>query len=179
MPLLKDFQIKPKATSVKNPQANAPVERIHQVLGNMLRTKDLLNHVFDYVDPWTSILASIAWAIRCSYHCTFKASPAQLVFNRDMVMHMAHIANWNEISRKKQEQVDKDNTRENAKRIRHDYLPGQRIMIVRDGLYRKLEGPHLGPYSITEVYANGTVRIQKSPHVTDRINIRRITPYFE
>ena len=179
VPLLKDFRIKPKPTSVKNPQANAPVERIHQVLGHMLRTKDLVNHVFDHVDPWGSILASIAWAIRSSYHQTLGATPGQLVFNRDMVVHTAHMANWKEISNRKQVQVDRDNQRENARRVKMDYTPGMKIMIIRDGLYRKLEGPHLGPFSITEVFANGTVRIQKSPYVQERLNIRRITPYFE
>jgi hypothetical protein len=32
---------KRKPTSVKNPQANAKSERIHGVLGNMLRTSEL------------------------------------------------------------------------------------------------------------------------------------------
>ena len=38
--LLRDWGIKPKCTTVKNPQANAPVERINQVLKNMLKTKE-------------------------------------------------------------------------------------------------------------------------------------------
>jgi Integrase core domain. len=45
-PLIKDFDIKPKCTTVENPQANAPVERVHQVIHNMIRTKDLSNRVF-------------------------------------------------------------------------------------------------------------------------------------
>ena len=32
VPLLKEFSIKPKCTTIKNPQFNSPVERIHQVL---------------------------------------------------------------------------------------------------------------------------------------------------
>jgi hypothetical protein len=35
------YRIKRKLTSVKNPQANAILERIHAVLGNMLRTSEL------------------------------------------------------------------------------------------------------------------------------------------
>jgi len=35
------YGIKRKPTSVKNPQANAILERIHGVLGNMLRTSKL------------------------------------------------------------------------------------------------------------------------------------------
>ena len=40
-PLLKDFDIKPVLTSIKSTQANAPVEQVHQVILNMLITKDI------------------------------------------------------------------------------------------------------------------------------------------
>ena len=50
-PLLKDFNIKPVINSVKNPQANAPVEQVHQVILNMPVTKYIDNKVFDYIDP--------------------------------------------------------------------------------------------------------------------------------
>ena len=39
--LLKDFGVKPKPTTIKNPQSNAIVERVHQVVGDMLRTHNL------------------------------------------------------------------------------------------------------------------------------------------
>ncbi len=39
--LCNTYGIKRKPTSVKNPQANALLERIHAVLGNMLRTSEL------------------------------------------------------------------------------------------------------------------------------------------
>ena len=51
-PLLKYFDIKPVLTSINNYQANAPVERVHQVILNILVTKDLYNKVFDHIDPW-------------------------------------------------------------------------------------------------------------------------------
>ena len=46
-PLLKDFRIKPVLISVKNPQANAMVEQVHQVILNMLVIKYLDNKVLD------------------------------------------------------------------------------------------------------------------------------------
>ena len=55
-PLLKYFDIKPVLTSVKKPQSNAPVERVHQVILNMLVTKGLDKKVFDYIDPWGETL---------------------------------------------------------------------------------------------------------------------------
>jgi hypothetical protein len=70
---------------VENPQANAPVELVHQVIHNMICTKDSGNCVFDYIDPWGEILSSIAWAIRASYHSKLGTTPAQLVFGCDMI----------------------------------------------------------------------------------------------
>ena len=58
-PLLKDFDIKPVLTSVKNTQANASVEQVHQVILNMLATKDLDKKIFDYIYPWAETLAYI------------------------------------------------------------------------------------------------------------------------
>ena len=62
-PLLKDSNIKPILNLVNKPQANAPVERVHQVILNMLVTKDLDKRVFGYIDPWGENLVSLAWAI--------------------------------------------------------------------------------------------------------------------
>ena len=51
-----DFSIKPVLTSVKNPQSNATVELVHQVILNMLVTKDIDNKVFNYIYPWGETL---------------------------------------------------------------------------------------------------------------------------
>ena len=48
-PFLKNFDIKPVLTYIKNTQANAPVERVHQVILNMVDTKDLYNKIFDLI----------------------------------------------------------------------------------------------------------------------------------
>jgi hypothetical protein len=77
MTLLKDFDIEPRPTTVENPQGNSPVERIHQVIQNMIKTKELDKLVFDYIDPWTEILGSVAWTIRALYHSTLQSTPAQ------------------------------------------------------------------------------------------------------
>ena len=176
-PLLKDFAIKATCTSIKNPQANAILERIHQVVGSMLKTKDLVNVVFDVVDPWSDIIASIAFAVRCSHHSTLNATPGQLVFGRDMLLDIAYVPNYQNAWRRKQKRINYDNIRENSKRVSHDYQVGEHVYILRDGNYRKLEGDKLGPYPITAVFTNGTVRIQKGI-VNERINIRRLTPHF-
>ena len=59
-----------------------------------------------------------------------------------------------------------------------DYAVGQQVYITNDGINRKLDRPKRGPFSITAVYTNGTVRIQRGA-VNERINIRRLEPHFE
>ena len=176
IPLLDDFAIKPKPTTIKNPQSNAIVERVHQVVGDMLRTKDLKEYTFDSINPWGQILNEVAWAIRSTHHTTNKASPGQLVFGRDMIFNTPYHADWDEIAKNKQKIINKSNVAENAKRLEYDYEIDDDILIARDGHFRKLEGPYLGPYRIVQVYTNGTVRIRRGT-VTERINIRRLTPY--
>ena len=75
LPLLRDFSIKPTPTTIKNTQANAILERVHQVLGDMLCTKNLQQYDFDALNPWSDILASVAWTICSTHHSTSKASP--------------------------------------------------------------------------------------------------------
>ena len=178
VPLLKNWAIKPKCTTIKNPQSNSPVERIHQVLKNMFVTKNLNEQTFDYIDPFGSILASIAWAIRASYNSATDSTPAQIVFGRDMLFNLKSLINWKELSMKKQALVDKANLRENNTRVDYDYQIDDKVYVVKDGIYRKLEAPKLGPFVITDVYTNGTVRIQRG-NVNERINIRRLEPHFE
>ena len=55
-----------------NPQGNSPVEKIHQVVQNMIKTKEINNFVFDYIDPWAEVLYSVACAIQVLYESTLK-----------------------------------------------------------------------------------------------------------
>ena len=79
---------------VKNPQDNAPVERVHQVILNMLVTKDLDKKVYDYIYPWGKTLEYIAWEIRSSDHRTILATPGQYVFGRYMLFNIASVVDW-------------------------------------------------------------------------------------
>ena len=83
---------------MKNPQGNSPVERIHQVVQNMIKTKELDKLIFDYIDPWDEVLSSVSWSVRKSYHSTLLATPEQLVFGRDMLFNTKKAINWKLIS---------------------------------------------------------------------------------
>ena len=100
-PLIKYFYIEPVLTKIKKPQANARVECVHQVILNILVTKDLANKLFDYIYPWGETLSSISWAIRAYYHLTIQATPGQYVFGRDMIFNLASAGDWRVITSRK------------------------------------------------------------------------------
>ena len=76
-----DYGIKVKAITVRNSQANAIVERIHQVIDNMIRTFELEDKDVDQ-DVWKGIIAATSFAVRSTWHSTLQATPGQLVFGR-------------------------------------------------------------------------------------------------
>ena len=55
-------------TGAWNPQANAILERIHQVLGNCLRTFDLDEAEVDAENPWDEYLAATGLALPLDKH---------------------------------------------------------------------------------------------------------------
>ena len=66
----RDYGVVKKVITTRNPQANAVVERIHQVLANMVRTFELEDKYLDADDPWKVILSAVAFAIRSTIHTT-------------------------------------------------------------------------------------------------------------
>ena len=176
-PFLKGFDLKPILTSVKYPQGDSLVELVHQVILNMLVTKDLGNKFFNYIYPWGETLAYISWAIRASYNCNLMVTPGQSVFCRDMLFDLALVVDWKVATATKQRQVDFANVRENYRQFTHDYVIGDRVYVEMTGIYHKPDYKKQGPYRITELIRNGTVRVQRV-QVNKRINIRQLKPHF-
>ena len=100
----------------------------------MIVTKDLDGCTYDYIDPWGEILSSIAWAVRALHHSTFNKTPGQLVFGRDMIFNLSTVVDWKAITARKQAQVDRDNLRENANQVSHDYAIGNHEYVKIDGI---------------------------------------------
>ena len=76
-----DYGIKTKPTTTRNPQANAIVERVHQTIGNMIRTFQVYdNDSVDDVDPWSGILSAVMAAVRSTVSTTTQMTPMQIVF---------------------------------------------------------------------------------------------------
>jgi hypothetical protein len=61
-------------------------------------------------------------------------------------------------------------------RYSYDYEVGDEVLLL---VYRpdKLEPRAVGPYPVTQVHTNGTLSIELSPGVIERVNIRRLKPY--
>ena len=184
---IKDFRtifasygVTPQSTTIKNPQANGILERVHKVLGNMLRASNVknLDIDFDSVRPFESLLSSVAYAVRSTYHTTLKATPCQLVYARDMVQPMEYVAEWDLIRKTKQKRINENNARENSKRVEYDYTVGQSVLLQSTDIRRKLDDPAAGPYKILQVHTNGNVTILRV-QVIERVNIRRIKPFVD
>ena len=128
-PLLKYFDIKPVLTTIKNPQANAPVERVHQVILNMLVIKYIDKKVFDHIESWGETLSSIAWSIRSSLspyynshtrpRCLWQRHDIQPCVSRRLAScnqsEAATIGNWS--------------CPRNDRRLMHDYAIGDQVYV--------------------------------------------------
>ena len=176
--LVTNYGLKPKPSTSYNPQSNGIIERIHQVLNDALRTFELEKRELNAKDPWTPFLSAAAYAIRSTYHTTLKATPAQLVFGRDMLLPIQFNADWTAIQLQRQKEMQRNNAQENLQRVPHEYHVGQKILLTLPGIRRKMSTPRTGPHVIEHVYTNGTVRIKRGA-ISERINIRRITPFIE
>ena len=101
-------------TTIKKPPTNAIMERLDDVLWDMLHTKNLHKCTFDIVDPWSELLTSVAYDIICNtHHNILKASPIQLVFSYEILLNVYFIAYWHAIRMRKQQSADKNNNKEN------------------------------------------------------------------
>ena len=177
--LCDSYSLKRKSTSIKNPQANAILERIHQVLMNMIRTSEI--DMSDSVAPSDidAVLTNASWAIRSTYHTVLKASPGAAIFGRDMLFDIPYIADWKKIGDYRQRQTDLNTMRENEKRIDHDYAVGDKVLVRKDGILRKTESRwHIEPWTILSVHTNGTIRVTRG-NKSERLNIRRVKPFYE
>jgi hypothetical protein len=159
------------------------VERAHQTLGNMLRTQNFQRMAdIDLQDPFSGVLSAVGFAMRATVHTTTRATPSQLVFNRDAIHNINFKADWNYIKNRKQQLINKNNKRENATRIPHTYQVGDMVVIKADP-NRKYDTrlPYSDPRTIEKVYANGTVKLrQVTPRggaLTQIWNLRNIKPY--
>jgi hypothetical protein len=105
-------------------------------------------------------LQSFTLDIRSTYHTTLQAT---LMFGRDMILNIAFRANWGQIQKRKQDIINKSNQKENKNKSKtpYEYKVGDQVLVETPGTLRKLSTPCTGPYPVTNVYKNSTIKIQK------------------
>ncbi len=173
------YGIKRKPTTIKNPQANAILERLHQVLAQMLRTSELDMAETITPDDIDIFLDNASWVIRSTYHTVLKASPGAAIFGCNMLFDIPFIADWNNIGDYRQRQTDLNATCINSKQVDYDYKNGNKVLLTQEDIPRKAESPYSNePWTITTVHTNGTIRIQCGAQ-SERLNIWRVTPFVD
>ncbi len=177
---LEKYGLHKSPSNKKTPTSNAICERMHQSVGNILRTMSTLN-------PPTALetgklmvdtaLANTVFALRASCHGGLKATPGSLVFGRDMILDIPVVADWITIQQHKQQLIDTRTVTANQKRFPFNYRPGMEVLKL---VYQpsKLQDRAIGPYKVVEVFQNGNLTIQLNDTVQEHINIRRVKPYL-
>jgi hypothetical protein len=82
---------------LKNPQANAILECLHQVLAQMFCTAELDMAETVTPDDVYVFLDNAALAMRSTFHTVLKASPGTAIFGCNMLFDIPFIADWNKI----------------------------------------------------------------------------------
>ena len=79
--------------TAKNPQANEVCERMHHVVGNILRSnKDNIADNVEVEDILDNAIYTCMYALWCAVNHTMQASPGELVYCRNMLMDVPIIA---------------------------------------------------------------------------------------
>ena len=180
--LLTDWGIEGHPISVKNPQANSICERLHLTIANLIS-------VFVHTHPPNSPLeaqrlvedaiATASHAYRSAIHSTLGASPGAIVFHRDMFLDIPYIADLITLRNKRQLRIDSNLRTENNRRRNYDYRQNDYVYELtktKHPLFSKIRTQAQGPYRILQVHTNGTLTIQRTNNVIDRVNIRRLRP---
>jgi hypothetical protein len=92
-----------------------------------------------------------------------------------MIVASTYLANWRYIYDRRRRRQLADNDRENKRRIPPVYKTDDLVFLLDNDVKRKLQTKD-GPFKVVTVHSNGTVTIQRSARVKERVNIRRLHP---
>ena len=134
-----NYEIPCNSISIRNPQENTIVESVHQTIGIIIHTFTIHQMDLDNENPWEGILSSTMFAIWSLVHTTTQHILSQLVFGRDTILNI--------------------NQEANLQFIRMKIAVGKLMCTtpVTKSYLRTTKDQHIGPYTMTEVWNNGTV----------------------
>ena len=93
-----------------------------------------------------------------------------------MIMHQKELIQWDLVQQRKRQQQISDNKRENKKRTKYVYKPGDSVLIVKRKCERTgklVNFKNQGPYKVLRTFGNGTVEIQRR-NFKETISILRL-----
>ena len=100
-----------------------------------------LMHIISWVPSAFSRESSVLSFTNFWYVRTFstgvvqlEATPAQLVYGRDILLPVRFQADWAQIRARRQVVINRNNKRENNKRIAHDYKVGDLVLLETPGI---------------------------------------------
>ena len=96
------------------------LKQINEVLGNIVRIYNITKTYVDEDEPWLGIITAASFSILSTENRLKVYSLVQLLFGRDMVLPIKYNVERELISQQQQMQINKDNIRENIKRVNHD-----------------------------------------------------------
>ena len=127
--MINDYGITVKPITSRNLQANTILERVHQRIGNILRTFKIQNMVLDEKNPWDGILASTILTLRATVHTTTQCTPTQVIFGCNSIINRPHDLDWEIIRKRKHDIINKGNERVIRNRIKHMYKQGGKVLL--------------------------------------------------
>ncbi|KAL7528933.1 hypothetical protein ACHAXR_002708, partial [Thalassiosira sp. AJA248-18] len=124
------YDVEPKPTTVKNPQAQGVIKRMHLTLRDALRTTIFEE---DSEADLDNLIQSCAYSLRTTVPSNLPYSPAQLAFGCDMIFRQSVKINWELVKQKRRVQAEANNTDTNKRR---SHAPPMEYRIVEiDGKY--------------------------------------------
>ena len=111
---------------------NIVLEKIHQVLGNLVQNYNMTQTYVDEDDPWLVILTAEEFAIRLEANSLKGYSPGQVVFGRDTILPIKLNFDWELIRHQTDMHINEDNIRKTIKRLDYGYTVGDKVMLTNN-----------------------------------------------
>ena len=89
-------------------------------------------------------------AIRTAVHKSFGVAPGSLIFNRDMLLNVPVIVDWQRVNERRFVVATRNNANENRKRRYYNYQVGDEVLILSHQP-TKMGAKATGPFTITQV----------------------------
>lgn len=101
-----------------------------------------------------TFIANVSWVMYSTYHTVSGLTPSTSIFSQDTFFDIPYLADWSQIGKRRQDQVDESNIWEHKSIIDFDYKIGKKVLLINEGINHKAEHNNKGPFVITEVFSN-------------------------